>query len=102
MLNLLNKKIPKAEPVDVLKFRLANKISKKDPLLSAVHSTKSIQMLLNRSGIDINSLLYDQSDGNIHPFLKSKLTLHKEQYPPNLLPHLHSRVVLPQSRNVDV
>ena len=102
MLNLLNKKIPKEEPVDILKFRLASKISKKDPLLSAVHSTKSVQMLLNRSGIDINSLLYDPLDGKVNYSLKSKLTLHKEQYPPNLLPHLHSRVVLPQSRNVNV
>ena len=102
MMHLLDKKVPKEEPVDILKFRLASKISKKDPLLSAVHSTKSVQMLLNRSGIDINSLLYDPLSGKINSCLKSKLTLHKEQYPPNLLPHLHSRVILPQSRNTNV
>lgn len=102
MLNLLDKKTPKAEPVDILKYRLANKISKKDPLLSTVHSTKSIQMLFNRNGLDINSLTYDSLNNKLNFSLKSKLTLHKEQYPPNLLPHLHSRVVLPQTRNVSV
>lgn len=100
MVKLIEEKEQKEENVDVLKYRLACKLAKMDPLLSAVHSTRSVQMLLMKSGVDVNDIgiLNDKMDS----CLKSKLTLHKEQYPPNLLPHLHSRVVLPQSRNVSV
>lgn len=74
------------EDNDTLKFKIAEKISKYDPLLSQVHSYKSIQMLFERFGLSDN-IDYDLVNKNIE---KEK----EKKYIPNLLPYLYTTPIL--------
>lgn len=74
------------EDKDTLKFKIAEKIAKYDPLLSQVHSYKSIQMLFDRFGLSDN-IDYDLVNRNIE---KEK----EKKYIPNLLPFLYTTPIL--------
>lgn len=74
------------EDNEALKFKIAEKIAKYDPLLSQVHSYKSIQMLFERFGLSDN-IDYDLVNRNIE---KEK----EKKYIPNLLPFLYTTPIL--------
>ena len=85
------------EENEALKFHIAEKISKYDPLLSVVHSYNSIKMLFARAGLGQN-MDYDAIEEKINQ--KKQLrqsqreSLKKNEYIPNLLPYLHSTPLL--------
>lgn len=85
------------EKNEALKFHIAEKISKYDPLLSVVHSYNSIKMLFARSGLGQN-IDYDVIEEKINQEKQLRQSqrepLKKNEYIPNLLPYLHSTPLL--------
>lgn len=85
------------EENEALKFHIAEKISKYDPLLSVVHSYNSIKMLFARAGLGQN-MDYDAIEEKINQEKQlrqsQRESLKKNEYIPNLLPYLHSTPLL--------